>query len=244
LPPSPTRSPDAGFVWWQSLLVAALVVVALIMASGVAVVVLIVGGFASLTAFQTMSWQSMAVQMAGYAGVIAVLAPSLPALASRSWRALGLRALRRRDVLYALGGAVVMVSATAATGAVQQSVFHLKADQVAVHLLRAARGAAVWNFVFLACVAAPVFEELTFRGLVLNALRRYLPAWAAIVLSAAVFGAAHWLPGNNGVVAPLAVGGIVLAFVYYRTGSLIASMLTHAMFNTVTVVFVLGFHQT
>ena len=42
---------------------------------------------------------------------------------------------------------------------------------------------------------------------------------------------------------PLAVGGVVLALVYYRSGSLIASMLTHGLFNAATFVAVTVFHQ-
>ena len=102
----------------------------------------------------------------------------------------------------------------------------------------------IWMFVVLACVAAPFFEELTFRGFVFNAFRRYLPGWAAIILGGIAFGFAHLQPGNAGAIAPLAAGGMVLAWVYYRTGSLFASMITHATFNLVPVVLIVGFHQT
>jgi len=73
---------------------------------------------------------------------------------------------------------------------------------------------------------------------------RYAPPWLAALFSAILFGFAHWQPGNAGAIAPLAAGGIALATVYYRSGSLVASMLTHSLFNTFTVVAVLVFHQT
>ena len=71
-----------------------------------------------------------------------------------------------------------------------------------------------------------------------------MPVWAAVVAAAIVFGFSHMQPGNAGALVPLMAGGAVLAFVYARTGSLIASMITHATFNLVTVVAVLALHQS
>jgi membrane protease YdiL (CAAX protease family) len=64
-----------------------------------------------------------------------------------------------------------------------------------------------------------------------------------VLLSGALFGLAHWLPGNLGAIVPLAAVGMVLAGIYYRTASLAAAMLAHAFFNSLTVVTVLVFHQ-
>ncbi len=244
LPLSQTRSTDAGFVWWQSLLFAVMLVILMVIPGVFVLVVLVVGGWAHEPDLRTFSWQITVAQVAGYAAVIAAMAPLLPRLARRSWHALGWRPLRLSHVGYGVAGAVVMLLATISTGAAQQALFHLKPDEVQVHWLRSMRGPMVGVFVVLACAAAPFFEELTFRGFVFNALRRYLPVWGAVVLSAIVFGLSHWQPGNAGAIAPLAAGGAVLALVYYRSGSLFASMLTHALFNSVTVVLVLVFHQS
>lgn len=243
LPLSLTPSPDAGFVWWQSLLFAALLIFAMFVPATVALAFMIVFGLAQLRDLQSVSWPLLAGQLVSYAAMLAVIGPLLPALAGRAWRSLGWGAPRLRDVGYALLGAAAMFFATLVTGAAEQAIFHLKPDQIAVHLLRDARGPMIGVFVFLACVAAPFVEELTFRGFIFNALRRYLPVWVAVILSACVFGLAHWQPGNAGAIVPLAAAGTVLAVIYYRTGSLAASMLTHAMFNATTVVLVLVFHQ-
>jgi membrane protease YdiL (CAAX protease family) len=245
LPPSPTRSPDAGFIWWQSLLFGVLLVGAMFVPATVVLAFLIVGGWVHLQDLQSpTSWALLLVaQSVAYAATVAVIVTILPALAQRSLRALGLRAPRPRDLGYALAGAVAMVVLTAATGAAQDALFHLKPDEVQVHMLRAARGPMIAVFVFFACGAGPFVEELTFRGFVFNAFRRYLPVWAAVLLSATLFGFAHWQPGNAGAILPLAAAGVVLAVVYYRSRSLVTSMLTHAAFNAVTVVLVLVFHQ-
>jgi membrane protease YdiL (CAAX protease family) len=243
LPLSPTRSPDAGFVWWQSLLFAVLLLGAMFVPATVVLAFLIVFGWAHLHDLKSLSWPLLLAQVFSYAAMVAAIMPLLPMLAHRTWAKLGLRAPRLRDVAFAIAGAGAMFAATVVTGAAEEIIFHLKADEVQVQLLRAARGPMIGVFVFFACIAAPFVEELTFRGFIFNALRRYLPVWAAVLASAILFGLAHWEPGNAGAILPLVAAGVVLALVYWRTGSLVASMLTHAMFNSVTVVLVIVFHQ-
>ncbi len=176
--------------------------------------------------------------------MLAVIAAVLPALAQRPLRELGLRAPRLSDLAWGTGGVVAMIAAVALAASLQERFVHFKADQVQVQWLRAAHGPLLAGFAFLACVAAPFFEETVFRGFIFNALLRYLTPWGAVVISALVFGLFHLLePGNSGAVFPLAAGGVVLALVYYRSGSLVASMLTHALFNAATFVAVSVFHQ-
>ncbi|HWT06015.1 MAG TPA: type II CAAX endopeptidase family protein [Xanthomonadales bacterium] len=244
MPLSPTRSPDDSFTWWQSLLFAVLLVCTLLFATVIALTAMIVAGWAHLNDLKTISWPLIASQFVAYAAALALMFPVLPRLAHRSWRALGLRPLRWSDVAFGIGGAVVMLLASGAVAVVQEHVVHVKADEVQVHWLRDARGAMIWMFVVLACAAAPFFEELTFRGFVFNAFRRYMPGWFAVLVTGIVFGFSHVQPGNAGAIAPLTAGGIVLTWVYYRTGSLFASMITHATFNLVPVVLIIGFHQT
>jgi membrane protease YdiL (CAAX protease family) len=244
LPLSPTHSPKHGFTWWLSLLFAGLIVFVMYVPATILITILIVAGWAHLHDLQSMSWPLLIAQVFAYAMTLAVIVPLLPLLAHRTWLQLGVRAPRPRDVAFAILGAGAMLAATVTVGAAEQAIFHLKPDEVQVQLLRSARGPMVAVFVFFACAAAPLIEELTFRGFIFNALRRYAPVWVAVLGSSVLFGLAHWQPGNAGALIPLAAAGAVLALVYYRSGSLVASMLTHAMFNGVTVVLVLVFHQT
>ena len=63
----------------------------------------------------------------------------------------------------------------------------------------------------------------------------------AIVLSALCFGGAHFSPT---ALLPLAGGGAVLAYVYYRTGALTASMIAHAGFNLFSIIGLVAFKFT
>jgi hypothetical protein len=78
------------------------------------------------------------------------------------------------------------------------------------------------------CVAAPVAEELFFRGLVHGALRRFgVPI--ATVASSGFFAAVHFVPA---AIPVLFAVGVALALLYERTGSLIPGILVHACINS------------
>lgn len=98
---------------------------------------------------------------------------------------------------------------------------------------------ALGIFLFTAAVAAPVFEELLFRGFLLPSLTRYVPVSGAIALSSLVFAIAHL---SLSEVLPLAVLGSVLGFVYTRSRGLLAPMLLHSLWNSITMIglFTLG----
>lgn len=98
---------------------------------------------------------------------------------------------------------------------------------------------ALFLFCVTACVAAPMFEEIFFRGFLLPSLTRYLPVWGAIVASGFLFALAHL---SFSEVLPLATLGIVLGIVYTRSRNLLASMLLHGLWNAGTLLslFVLG----
>ncbi|NJM96590.1 MAG: CPBP family intramembrane metalloprotease [Phormidesmis sp. RL_2_1] len=98
---------------------------------------------------------------------------------------------------------------------------------------------ALGMFLFTAAVAAPVFEEILFRGFLLPSLTRYMPIWGAIGLSSLIFSAAHL---SFSEVLPLTVLGAVLGFAYVRSQNLLSSILLHSTWNSVTMIglFLLG----
>ena len=82
-------------------------------------------------------------------------------------------------------------------------------------------------------VFAPFFEEWLCRGIILRGLlKKVKPAWA-IVISAAIFGLIH---GNLWQAIPAFIIGVILGYVYYKTGSLKLTMLMHCVNNTMAVI--------
>ena len=77
-------------------------------------------------------------------------------------------------------------------------------------------------------IFGPIAEELVFRGMVFRTLRKGFPFAVAALLSGVCFGIYHmnWV---QGVYASCL--GVVLAFVYERTKSILGAILFHIFFN-------------
>jgi membrane protease YdiL (CAAX protease family) len=83
----------------------------------------------------------------------------------------------------------------------------------------------------LGVVAAPIFEEFIFRGLIFGGLRRSFGVWPATLASAAVFAIVH--PAL--AIVPVFVLGVCAALVYERTRSLLGPMIVHAVYNACVI---------
>ena len=91
----------------------------------------------------------------------------------------------------------------------------------------------VWIVLISVSVFAPFFEEWLCRGIILRGLlKKMKPGWA-IVISALVFGLIHM---NLWQAIPAFIIGVILGYVYYKTGSLKLTMLMHCVNNTLSVI--------
>lgn len=82
-------------------------------------------------------------------------------------------------------------------------------------------------------ILAPLAEEMVFRGAVLRTLLKLLGGkwhWVAIAVSALIFGAVH---GNLPQFVHASLIGLLLGWMYYRTGSILPGVLFHWVNNTV-----------
>ncbi|MCV0403108.1 MAG: CPBP family intramembrane metalloprotease [Chloroflexi bacterium] len=89
-----------------------------------------------------------------------------------------------------------------------------------------------WLVVFAFVLLAPIAEELFFRGVVFNAWLRERGRTWAYVGSALLFAVIHL---SVVTVLPIFLLGLGLAWVYRRTGSLLAPMAMHATVNGISV---------
>ena len=90
----------------------------------------------------------------------------------------------------------------------------------------------------VAAVAAPLAEELLFRGLLFGWLRRRLGLPLGVLLSSIAFGAVHLDPQWALYAGSM---GIVLAMVYELSGSLWTAIALHASYNALSVGLVYAF---
>ena len=91
-----------------------------------------------------------------------------------------------------------------------------------------------WLFVniFVLALLPAIGEELIYRGIILNGLRRF-GAFKAILFSSLIFAFAH---GSLMQFFYQLILGLVLGYVLVKTGSVIASMVVHFLNNLIVVV--------
>jgi uncharacterized protein len=98
--------------------------------------------------------------------------------------------------------------------------------------------------VLAAVIAAPLVEELVFRGLVLRGLLSRLGPVAAVALQGVLFGFAHSDPargaGNLGLALVLSAVGAALGTSAYLLRRIGPTVVAHAIFNGVVLIIVLS----
>ncbi|MDR2009990.1 MAG: CPBP family intramembrane metalloprotease [Bacteroidales bacterium] len=81
---------------------------------------------------------------------------------------------------------------------------------------------------FSLVVLAPFFEELIYRGIILDGLLKRYSAVTSILISGLIFGLLHL---NLVQIIPAFVAGIFIGWVYYKTRNLICTIIIHVCMN-------------
>jgi membrane protease YdiL (CAAX protease family) len=87
------------------------------------------------------------------------------------------------------------------------------------------------DMIFVAVLAAPILEEVLFRGIILDGLLKNYSPIKAILLSGVMFGYAHIIPTQ--AVNAMFIG-FALGWVYYRSRSLYLCMFLHFVNNALS----------
>ncbi|QCJ45822.1 CPBP family intramembrane glutamic endopeptidase [Haloprofundus sp. MHR1] len=153
------------------------------------------------------------------------------------WHIVRWRVPRLRDFGWMVGGLVILVSALVGVSVViQQLGIQVAANQV----ITTGQQNPVYFLYMIPVTMLFVgpMEELIFRGIVQEKLRRTYGPAVAVVVASAVFAVAHWLAlvgSSGGRVASIAVIfvlGAVLALLYERTENLVVVAVVHGLFNS------------
>ncbi len=121
------------------------------------------------------------------------------------------------------------------------SSLELLLEQLGVHQTQASVFQSVtrasprqFGLVLLAgAVVAPIVEEIYFRGYVFRAYLNQKGIWQAFLFSAGLFALVHLdLPA----LIPIFAVGLLLSFLYHRTGSILPGIVAHAVNNAAAFV--------
>ncbi|MBC5810912.1 MAG: CPBP family intramembrane metalloprotease [Candidatus Eremiobacteraeota bacterium] len=245
LPPSPMRSERSGFDAGPTLLF--LIGAALVFVASVFACVGILLAFHQIDLRHGAPvLKSLLAQVFAYIPLAMYMIALLPAVAGRSLRELGIETPTARQVLIGALGAVAMLIVVGGSNAAIIGLTHRHDTEAAIAVLKQLRTPLEKTvFVLVAVVLAPLIEELLFRVTLFGALRRYLPIAGAAIVSGVVFGVVHAAASPSQLLTvsvPLALGGIVLAYVYQIARNYWANVITHALFNSVPLIAVFAFH--
>jgi hypothetical protein len=111
-------------------------------------------------------------------------------------------------------------------------------DQPTIKVLKVTVGMGQRIFFGItAIVVAPVVEESLFRGILYPMIKQRGSAMLALSSTSLLFGAIH---GNVMTFVPLTFFAVVVTLLYEKTDTLLAPIVSHAVFNTVNfVIFIL-----
>jgi CAAX protease family protein len=169
--------------------------------------------------------------------LLLVVLLTLPYLSKFSLAELGYRLPTRSAVLIGLAGAVAMVVVANGGATLIDNLAHSKHEQDVIQLFRGLHDpTTIVIFALFACLFAPFAEETIFRVFFFNLGLRYGGFWVGAVISGLLFGMAH---GDLYAALPLALGGMILCYVYYRSRNAFASMISHSLFNLLSILALL-----
>ncbi|OGN65083.1 MAG: hypothetical protein A3E80_03720 [Chlamydiae bacterium RIFCSPHIGHO2_12_FULL_49_9] len=114
-------------------------------------------------------------------------------------------------------------------------------DQLAVRYLKATFGHPLYLLLATSAiiVLAPLTEETLFRGFLQSFIRQHLGVKQAVIITSACFSLFHYSSqqglGNLPIVGSLFILSLFLGFLYERQRSLLAPIILHALFNSISV---------
>lgn len=91
----------------------------------------------------------------------------------------------------------------------------------------------VWGFLAI-CIIGPIMEEIMMRRVILKEMEKATKSmWLGIIISAAVFAVVHINPVQVVFAMP---AGIILGWLYCKTGSLLVPICVHILNNSISFV--------
>ncbi|MFP5527416.1 CPBP family intramembrane glutamic endopeptidase [Peptococcus simiae] len=172
-------------------------------------------------------------------GILLGLVAVMLRRSGRHWADIGLRPISARSamrsiaagglILIVMAGFIQVINLFLPDGLPAQNVeafFHMASPRVAFAI----------SFILMV-VAAPIVEELFFRGYLYQAFAARLSPQSAMLVTSLIFGLVH---GDVYRLLPLAVGGYFLNLVAVRERTILASMFAHAAWNAVMLLVAFG----
>ena len=80
----------------------------------------------------------------------------------------------------------------------------------------------------MACIVAPICEEIIFRGFIFKVILEKINLFYAIIINSIFFGLIHFEPST---IIPASILGVSLTLIRYKSESLLLAIIIHALHN-------------
>ena len=171
---------------------------------------------------------SLTVSTWAIALVMVPLLRSMVAEETQPWQFLGFKRAGTRQVLAWCGAALLLIVVTAGLTRYVGDYSYVP------HMLKAYATVSPVLFFTALVIAAPIGEELLFRGFLLGALdSRGTPVWISACLSSALWAALH-VQYDLFLMGMIFFSGLLLAAARRKTGSIYPCIAMHALNNAVS----------
>lgn len=188
-------------------------------------------GIAPSAATERTPLDILLVTSAGAVALLFVLVVLSPRLLQTDLRGLGFRAPSAAEVRFALSAALGLWVLSILANLVSIAIFGPNPQPLVVSFSQHRGLQAIALDLLTGAAVAPLAEETLYRGILFAGLAQRLPFVPAALISGLLFAIPHGL----GVFAPILVLATGLAWVYWRTGTLWAPIITHAVVNAISL---------
>ncbi|WP_079478505.1 CPBP family intramembrane glutamic endopeptidase [Halobacillus salinus] len=135
-------------------------------------------------------------------------------------------------ILWSIAGVFLALFAQGIAAAIETNLLGVPmGSENTMDLMRIARESPL--FILLPVVFAPITEEIIFRKIIFGSIYKKTNFWVAVIVSALVFGAFHFDFTHMLVYFSM---GVVFAFLYVKTRSIITPIVAHMAMNSFVVV--------
>lgn len=145
-----------------------------------------------------------------------------------------------KNVFYGIVGYIalipILILILAVTAVIINMIKYVPPRQPVVELFLKEKGAAFLTYSSLfAAIVGPIIEELFFRGFMYGALKKRIGIFWSMMATAAVFAGLH---AHIVGFIPIMALGVLLAYLYEKTGTLVSSITVHMIHNLSMVLLV------
>lgn len=188
----------------------------------------VVNNFFSANMQELMEYDStVSSLLSGVAMLFGVL-PLIPMLKSQFYRNKILDTVKKPEALHYLITCVIAFSASVGLNILLILTGFVESSEAYSQVASRQYGVAFGIGLILYGIISPVTEEIIFRGLIFNRMKKYYPIRLSIIASAALFGIWH---GNTVQAIYGTCMGILLAYTYDKFKSFLIPCLFHAAAN-------------